>query len=55
MEAKIDNLEDEDSDLTIYDSKYSSGNSPFQFHSNPTSFTGPKNFNTDREDSVNIP
>ena len=55
MEANIDKLEDEDQDLTISESKDSSGNSRFKFHINTTSFTGPKNFNTDREDYVNIP
>ena len=55
LEANIDELGDEDSELTSSDSKDSSGNSHLKFHNKPTSFTGPKNFNTDPEDYVKIP
>ena len=55
MEAYIDKLGDEDSDLTISNRKYSSGNIHFQFHNNPESFTFPEKFKTDAEDSVKIP
>ena len=55
LEAKIDDLGDEASDLTSSDSKDSSGNSHFQFHKKPTSFAGPKKFKTDPEDYVKIP
>ena len=55
MEAKIDCLGDEDSNLASYDSKDSSGNIRFWFHNKPALFTGHKNFKTYREDSVKIP
>ena len=43
-EANIDELVGEGSDITSSDSEDSSGNSHFQFHKNPTSFTDPNNF-----------
>ena len=55
MEAKIDKLGDEDSNLTSSYSEDIIINSHFQFHSKLTSFTGPKKFKTDPEDSVKIP
>ena len=55
METNIDELEYEDSNITSYNSEYISGNSHLKFHNKPTSFTGPKNFNTDPEDYVKIP
>ena len=48
MEAKIDKLGDENSDLTISDSKDITGNSHLQFHNKPESLTGPKKFKTYR-------
>ena len=50
LEANIDELGDEDSDLTSSDSEDRSGNSHFQLHNKSTSFTGTKKFKTDPED-----
>ena len=55
LEANIDKLGDEDSNLTSYEIEYSSGNSHLQFNNKPASFTGTNNFNTDPEDSIKIP
>ena len=55
MEANIYESGYEDSNLTSSDSKCSSGTSNFQYSNNPTSFTGPKKFKTDREYFVKIP
>ena len=55
MEANIEKLGYEESNLTSSYRKDSSGNSHLQFHNNTTSFTGPKNFNKCREDPVKIP
>ena len=54
-EANIDELGDEDSDIISFDSEDSSGNSHFQFHNNPTSFTEPKKFRKYRENYYMIP
>ena len=53
--ANIYKLGYEYSNLTSSNSEYSSGNSNFQFHNKPTSFSGPKNVKTYRENSVKIP
>ena len=45
----------EESNQTSSDSVDSSGNRHFQFHNKPSSFNGTRKFNTDPEDSVNIP
>ena len=55
MESKIDELEYDYSDITSSDSEEISGNSHFQFYNKPESFTGPKKFKSDPEDSVKIP
>ena len=55
MEVNIDELRDEDSNLTSFNSKDSSGNSHFQFHNKPTSFTGTNKFKPDPGYYVNIP
>ena len=55
LEAKIDKLGDDDSNLNSSNSEDSSGNSHLRFHKNPTSFTGTKKFKIDPEDSVQIP
>ena len=55
MEANIYESGDKESNQTNSNSKDSSGNSHFQFHKNPTYFTGTKKFKTYREDSVKIP
>ena len=55
MKASIEKLGDEDSYLTSYDKKYSSGNSHLKFHNNPESLTGPKKFKPDPEDYIKIP
>ena len=55
MEANIDKLGDEKSDLTNFNREDGSINIHFQFHNKPTSFTGTKKFKIDREDSVKIP
>ena len=54
MEAKFNELGDEESDLTSSDSKFISGNSNLQYHNKPTSLNGCKMFNTDRGNSVKI-
>ena len=55
MEAKIDELVDEEFNLTSSDIKDSSGNSNFHFHNNPKSFTVPEKFNPDPGYSVKVP
>ena len=55
LEANIDELGDEDSDLTSSDSEDSNGNSHFRFNNKPESFIGTKKFKTDPEDYVKIP
>ena len=55
LEANIDKLGDEESNLPSSNSEDSSGNSHLQFHNKRKSFTGPKKFNIDPEDSVKIP
>ena len=55
LEANIDKLGVQYSDLTSYDREYISGNSHLQFHNKPKSFTGTKRFKPDPEYSVKIP
>ena len=55
LEANIDELGDENYNLTSSDSNESSGNSHLQFHNKPTSFTGPKKFKIDTGYYVKIP
>ena len=47
QEVKIDELGDEDSDLTSSESKDSSGNIHFQYHNKLISLTGPDKFKID--------
>ena len=54
-EENIDQVGDEDFDLTSSESKDSSGNSNLQFPNKPKSFTGPNKSTSEPEDSVNIP
>ena len=55
LEANIDELGDEESELTSYDRGDSSGNSHFQFHNKPTSLTVTDKFKTYPKYYVNIP
>ena len=55
LNANIDELGYDEYSLISYNSKDRSGNSHLQFHNKPKTFTEPKNFNTDPEDSVNKP
>ena len=55
MEANIDYLRDEESNITSSDRKDSYGNSHFQRHNKLKSFTGTKKFKTEREYYVKTP
>ena len=52
LQSNIDELGYEESEITSSNSKDSSGNSHFHFHNKKTSFTGPKQFNTELEYSI---
>ena len=55
LEAKIEELVDEESNRTSSDRKDISGNSHFHFHTKPASFTVPKKLKPDPEYSVKVP
>ena len=55
VESRISELGDQDYDLTSYDRKDSFGNSHFQYHNKPKSFTGNKKSTTYSEDYVKTP